>query len=80
VVPADVTNADQVTEAYETVNKAWGAVDVLVNNAGRNSSNRHFGQLTVAEMSSILDGFLTAQCRRFVLTLFGPSVRFRTHR
>jgi NADP-dependent 3-hydroxy acid dehydrogenase YdfG len=55
VVPADVTNADQVTEAYETVSKAWGAVDVLVNNAGRNSSNRHLGQLTVAEMSSILD-------------------------
>src|ERR1700739_3845389 len=46
VVPADATNADQVTEAYETINKAWGAVDVLVNNAGRNSSKRHLGQLT----------------------------------
>jgi NADP-dependent 3-hydroxy acid dehydrogenase YdfG len=55
VVPADVTNADQVAEAYETVNKTWGAVDVLVNNAGRNSSKRHFRQLTVAEMSSLLD-------------------------
>jgi len=55
VVPADVSDADQVTEAYETVNKAWGAVDVLVNNAGRNSSKRHLRQLTVAEMSSILD-------------------------
>jgi NADP-dependent 3-hydroxy acid dehydrogenase YdfG len=55
VVPADVTNPDQVAEAYETVNKAWGAVDVLVNNAGRNSSKRHFRQLTVAEMSSLLD-------------------------
>ena len=55
VVPADVTNADQVAEAYETVNKAWGAVDVLVNNAGRNSSKRHMRQLTVAEMSSLLD-------------------------
>ena len=55
VVPADVTNADQVAEAYETVNKAWGAVDVLVNNAGRNSSKRHLRQLTVAEMSSLLD-------------------------
>jgi NADP-dependent 3-hydroxy acid dehydrogenase YdfG len=30
VVPADVTNVDQVTEAYETIDKAWGAVDVLV--------------------------------------------------
>ena len=40
VVPADVTNADQVAEAYEAVQKAWGAVDVLVNNAGGNSSKR----------------------------------------
>ena len=31
VVPADVTNADQVVEAYQTVKKAWGAVEVLVN-------------------------------------------------
>jgi NADP-dependent 3-hydroxy acid dehydrogenase YdfG len=55
VVPADVSDADQVAEAYETVCKAWGAVDVLVNNAGRNSSKRHWRQLTVAEMSSLLD-------------------------
>jgi NADP-dependent 3-hydroxy acid dehydrogenase YdfG len=55
VVPADVSDADQVTEAYETVCKAWGGIDVLVNNAGRNSSKRHLGQLTVAEMSGMLD-------------------------
>jgi len=55
VVPADVSDADQVTEAYVTVCQAWGGVDVLVNNAGRNSSQRHLGQLTVAEMSSMLD-------------------------
>jgi NADP-dependent 3-hydroxy acid dehydrogenase YdfG len=55
VVPADVSDADQVNEAYETVCQAWGGVDVLVNNAGRNSSQRHLGQLTVAEMSSMLD-------------------------
>jgi NAD(P)-dependent dehydrogenase (short-subunit alcohol dehydrogenase family) len=58
VVPADVTNADQVTDAHETINNAWGAVDVLVNSAGRNSSKRHLGQLTVPEMSSILDANL----------------------
>jgi NADP-dependent 3-hydroxy acid dehydrogenase YdfG len=55
VVPADVTDADRVAEAYETVGKTWGAVEVLVNNAGRNSSQRHLSQLTVAEMSSMLD-------------------------
>jgi NADP-dependent 3-hydroxy acid dehydrogenase YdfG len=55
VVSADVSDPAQVGQAYETVQKAWGAVDVLVNNAGRNSSKRHLGQLTVAEMSSMLD-------------------------
>jgi NADP-dependent 3-hydroxy acid dehydrogenase YdfG len=55
VVPADVSKADQVERAYETVSQTWGAVDILVNNAGRNSSQRHLHQLTVAEMSSMLD-------------------------
>jgi NADP-dependent 3-hydroxy acid dehydrogenase YdfG len=55
VVPADMTDAGQVAKAYETVQKAWGDVEVLVNNAGRNSSKRHLGQLTAAEMSSMLD-------------------------
>jgi len=75
VVPADVTNADQVAEAYETVNKAWGAVDVLVNNAGRNSSKRHMLQLTVAEMSSLLDVNLKTAflCSMVVL----PAMRAR---
>lgn len=55
VVPADVADPNRVAEAYETVSKTWGAVDVLVNNAGRNSSKRHWRQLTVEEMSSMLD-------------------------
>lgn len=60
VVPADVTDAGQVAKAYETVQKAWGDVEVLVNNAGRNSSKRHLSQLTVEEMSSMLDVNLKA--------------------
>jgi len=60
VVPADVTNADQIAEAYETIRKAWGAAEVLVNNAGANCSKRHLRQLTVAEMSSLLDVNLKA--------------------
>jgi NADP-dependent 3-hydroxy acid dehydrogenase YdfG len=50
--PADVSEPDQVAVAYETVYKTWGAVEILVNNAGRNSSKRHFRQLTAAEMST----------------------------
>jgi NADP-dependent 3-hydroxy acid dehydrogenase YdfG len=75
VVPADVTDPAQVGQAYETVQKAWGAVDVLVNNAGRNSSKRHLAQLTPAEMSSMLDVNLKAAflCSLAVL----PAMRAR---
>src|SRR3984957_9756852 len=59
VVPADIADAGQVAKAYETIQKDWGEVEVLVNNAGRNSNKRHMAQLTVAEMSSILDVNLT---------------------
>jgi NADP-dependent 3-hydroxy acid dehydrogenase YdfG len=75
VVPADVSDADQVAKAYETVSRTWGAVDVLVNNAGRNSSKRHWRQLTVAEMSSMLDVNLKTAflCSMIVL----PAMRLR---
>lgn len=75
VVPADVTDAGQVTKAYETVQKAWGDVEVLVNNAGRNSDKRHLGQLTVAEMSSMLDVNLKTAflCSMAVLPAMRPK-------
>jgi NADP-dependent 3-hydroxy acid dehydrogenase YdfG len=58
VVPADVTDADQVTQAYDSVCKAFSTVDVMVNNAGRNSAKRYLRQLTVEEMSSLLEANL----------------------
>jgi NADP-dependent 3-hydroxy acid dehydrogenase YdfG len=75
VVPADVSDADQVAQAYDTVHQAWGAVEILVNNAGRNSSKRHWHQLTVTEMSSMLDVNLKTAflCSMMVL----PAMRSR---
>jgi NADP-dependent 3-hydroxy acid dehydrogenase YdfG len=75
VVPADVSEADQVAKAYETVSQTLGTVDILVNNAGRNSSKRHWRQLTVAEMSSMLDANLKTAflCSMAVL----PAMRAR---
>jgi NADP-dependent 3-hydroxy acid dehydrogenase YdfG len=75
VVPADVSDPEQVTKAHESISEAWGAVDVLVNNAGRNSSRRHWRQLTVPEMSSMLDVNLKAAflCSMAVL----PAMRAR---
>jgi NADP-dependent 3-hydroxy acid dehydrogenase YdfG len=75
VVPADVSDADQVANAYEAVAKTLGSIDVLVNNAGRNSSVRHWQQLTVAEMSNLLDVNLKTAflCSMVVL----PAMRAR---
>jgi 3-oxoacyl-[acyl-carrier protein] reductase len=33
-VPCDVTDADQVEQAFATIEEAWGPVEVLVSNAG----------------------------------------------
>ncbi len=68
-VPADLTDPTQVEQAYAAV-AAWGAVDVLVNNAGGNTKRRHWHQLSPADMASVLDVNLKAPflCSLAVLT------------
>ncbi|MEO5767099.1 MAG: glucose 1-dehydrogenase [Polyangia bacterium] len=39
-VPFDVSDVDQVKAACDTVRKKWGAVEILVNNAGILSNNK----------------------------------------
>jgi NAD(P)-dependent dehydrogenase (short-subunit alcohol dehydrogenase family) len=34
VIAVDVTNKEQVTEAFETTKKAFGRLDIVLNNAG----------------------------------------------
>lgn len=49
-VPGNVTDAEHVTEAVGTAVRAFGACDVVVNNAGTNPAG---GPITEVEMSAI---------------------------
>ncbi len=75
VVPADLTDPEQVTEAYDTIVRLWGGVDVLVNNAGANARKRYLRDLSGADLATILDVNLKAPflCSMAVL----PGMRAR---
>ncbi|HET9499850.1 MAG TPA: SDR family NAD(P)-dependent oxidoreductase [Marmoricola sp.] len=62
VVPADVTDADQVEAAFRTVEDTWGPVEVLVVNAGNGSAST-IPETTDAEWQRMLDLNLTAPFR-----------------
>lgn len=53
-VPTDVTDPDDVTDAFERVRSAFGPVDILVNNASAGSW-KGVRELSVAEFDDALD-------------------------
>ena len=54
VVPADLSDAVEVTRAHGAVVAALGPVDVLVNNAGGNTKQRHLHELTGEGMANVV--------------------------
>ena len=54
VVPADLSDAAEVTRAHAAVVAALGPVDVLVNNAGANTKQRHLHELAGEAVASVL--------------------------
>lgn len=62
VVPADVTDPDQLEAAFRTVEEAWGPVEVLVLNAG-NGTGSALPDITDEEWQRLLDLNLTAPFR-----------------
>jgi len=62
VVRADVTNADQLENAFAEIEKQWGPVEVLVANAGGGQSSR-LDRTTDADWQRMLDLNLTAPFR-----------------
>jgi NADP-dependent 3-hydroxy acid dehydrogenase YdfG len=53
--PADVTDPAHVTAAHTAITAAWGDVDVLINNAGGNAKQRHWRDLSPADMAAVVD-------------------------
>jgi len=62
VVPADVTDLDQLNAAFRTVEDAWGPVEVLVVNAGNGSAST-ITETSDGEWQRMLDLNLTAPFR-----------------
>lgn len=55
VVPADVTSADEVDAAFDTVVAEWGRVDVLFNNAGVFGPTASAADISAADWQTTLD-------------------------
>jgi NADP-dependent 3-hydroxy acid dehydrogenase YdfG len=75
VVPADVTDADQVAAAHRKVVAALGDPVVLINSAGGNVTTRHWRNVSPASVSDVIDLDLKAMfyCTLAVL----PAMRER---
>ncbi|HSZ39613.1 MAG TPA: SDR family oxidoreductase [Trebonia sp.] len=67
-IPCDVTREDQVRRLFDTAEKRFGAIDVLVNNAGLGGTAK-LTEMTDEQWSRVLDVTLTGtmRCTRAVL-------------
>jgi NADP-dependent 3-hydroxy acid dehydrogenase YdfG len=75
VVPADLTDAEQVAAALAAVEGGIGGPDILVNNAGVNLPRRYLHQLTPEAIRTLVDGNLTAPFLTSVAVLPGMKKR-----
>ena len=55
VLPCDVSSEASVDDAYATLARAWGHLDVLFNNAGTNVASRPIDEIGVDEWRTVLD-------------------------
>lgn len=56
---ADLTEPEEVKHLYQFVDKEWGHLDILINNAGINK-DRSFGKMTLDDWNEVLITDLTA--------------------
>ena len=59
VVPTNVGDAASISQLFEQVEKTYGRLDVLFNNAGINVAAKPLEELTVEEWQSVVDTNLT---------------------
>jgi len=59
VVPADVTSASSVAALFDAVQRRWGRLDLLVNNAGRFGPAAAVDEIDPADWQRVVDTNLT---------------------
>jgi NAD(P)-dependent dehydrogenase (short-subunit alcohol dehydrogenase family) len=60
VVPTDITGASAVRELFQHVQRTYGRLDVLFNNAGMSAPAKPLEELSVDEWKAVVDLNLTA--------------------
>src|SRR5919202_3670675 len=55
VVAADVSKPEDVERLFDAVVQRWGRVDVLFNNAGVNTKQRHIHDISLEDWRYVLD-------------------------
>jgi NADP-dependent 3-hydroxy acid dehydrogenase YdfG len=60
VQPADLMQADQVQQVADWIGATFGRLDVLVNNAGLNVTDRSWARLTPADIDQLVQGNLSS--------------------
>ena len=73
VVPADLTDKDQVAKVGDYIRDKFGRLDILVNNAGVNIVNRHWDKLTPEGIDTLIQGNLVGAL--YCVTVALPFMR-----
>lgn len=78
VIPADVTQPDEVKAMAELIEAEWGGLDILINNAG-GATRRLVAEMTEREFEETIELNLTSVFRITRLFLPGMLARGRGH-
>jgi NADP-dependent 3-hydroxy acid dehydrogenase YdfG len=73
VVPADLTDKEQVARVGEYIREKFNRLDILVNNAGVNIVNRNWDKLTPMDIDTLIQGNLVGAL--YCVTVALPYMR-----
>ena len=73
VVPADLTDKDQVAKVGDYIREKFNRLDILINNAGVNIVNRHWDTLTPDSIDTLIQGNLVGAL--YCVTVALPFMR-----
>ena len=73
MVPADLTDKEQVAQVGAYIREKFNRLDILINNAGVNIVNRHWDKLTPVDIDTLIQGNLVGAL--YCVTVALPFMR-----